>query len=153
MTREDAAALRGQVLRAVVHQVDDGAAEQRLVVETHEGVMRSGVEVLLPYGLASAPAGGAMTVVLAVGGDQGDLVALPAAAARMGGLAAGEVALYDDSGSRLHLKAGGVIEATAATEIRVVVGATVFSVTATGVAITGNLQVTGNITATGTITP
>lgn len=153
MTRDDAAALRGLVLRAVVHQVDDGAAEQRLVVETHEGVLRSGVEVLLPYGLAAAPAAGGMTLVLAVGGDQGDLVALPASAARLGGLAPGEVALYDDSGSRLHLKAGGVIEATAATEIRVVVGGTVLVVTAAGVSITGNLHVAGNITATGTITP
>jgi phage gp45-like len=133
--------------------VDDGGAAQRLDIETHEGVVRSGVEVLQPYGLASAPAAGGLTVVLALGGDQGDLVALPMAqpAARMGGLGPGQVALYDDTGTRVGLTADGKLGVLAAAEVTVTVGGTVFKVTPAGVQITGNLVVDGDISATGTV--
>jgi len=147
VNHEDAAALRGQALRAVVHRVDDGGGLQALDVETHEGVVRSGVEVLHPYGVASAPPAGALCVVLAIGGDQGDLVALPAAspAGRLGGLGAGEVALYDDAGNRVHLAAGGTIHIMAATAVRVVVGGAELRVNAAGVHITGDLFVSGQV--------
>jgi phage baseplate assembly protein V len=153
MNREDANTLRGMAVRGLVHRVDDGSAAQRLDVETHEGVVRSAVEVLQPYGLASAPAAGGLTVVIALGGDQGDLVALPMAqpAARMGGLGPGQVALYDDTGSRVLLSADGKLAVTAAAEVTVTVGGTVLKVSPGGVEITGNLAVTGNITATGTV--
>lgn len=154
MTREDAALLRAQASRAVVHALDDAPAQQRLVVETHEGVLRSEVEVLQPYGLAAAPAPGGMTVVLAIGGDPSDLVALPVAGGgRLGGLDPGEVALHDDAGNRVHLRAGGTVEVRGATAIRLQVGGTVLTVTSAGVTLQGNLHVVGNITATGTITP
>jgi phage gp45-like len=148
MNREDANTLRGLAVRGLVHRVDDGGAAQRLDIETHEGVVRSGVEVLQPYGLASAPAAGGLTVVLALGGDQGDLVALPMAqpAARMGGLGPGQVALYDDTGTRV-----GKLGVLAAAEVTVTVGGTVFKVTPAGVQITGNLVVDGDISATGTV--
>lgn len=147
MNHEDAAALRGLVLRGVVHQVDDAGGLQTLDVETHAHVVRSGVEVLHPYGLGSAPPPGALTVVLAIGGDQGDLVALPAAspAGRMGGLQPGEVALYDDGGNRVHLAAGGTIRIVAATALHVVVGGTELRVAADGVHITGDLFVSGQV--------
>jgi phage baseplate assembly protein V len=153
MNREDANTLRGLAVRGLVHRVDDGGAAQRLDIETHEGVVRSGVEVLQPYGLASAPAAGGLTVVLALGGDQGDLVALPMAqpAARMGGLGPGQVALYDDTGTRVGLTADGKLGVLAAAEVTVTVGGTVFKVTPAGVQITGNLVVDGDISATGTV--
>lgn len=153
MNREDANTLRGLAVRGLVHRVDDGSAAQRLDVETHEGVVRSGVEVLQPYGLASAPAAGGLTVVIALGGDQGDLVALPMAqpAARLGGLSPGQTALYDDTGSRVLMGADGTIAVVAATEATVTVGGTVFKVSASGVHITGNLVVDGNIEASGTV--
>jgi phage baseplate assembly protein V len=153
MSREEANTLRGLALRGLVHRVDDAGAAQRLDVETHEGVLRSGVELLQPYGLASAAAAGGMTVVLALGGDQGDLVALPVAqpAARMGGLGPGQVALYDDTGARVLLSADGKVSVTAAAEVVVTVGATVLRVTPGGVAITGHLTVAGNIQASGTV--
>lgn len=145
--------LRGLVVRGVVHRLDDTGPSQALDVETHEGVLRSGVLVLLPYGLASAPAAGGLTVLLAVGGDQGDMVALPVAGGTRYAVGEGEAALYTDEGTRVHLRAGGVVEIAAATEVVVTVGATVWRVGPAGVSITGNLAVNGNIAATGTITP
>jgi phage baseplate assembly protein V len=153
MNREDANTLRGLAVRGLVHRVDDASAAQRLDVETHEGVVRSGVEVLQPYGLASAPAAGGLTVVIALGGDQGDLVALPMAqpASRMGGLAPGQVALYDDTGTRVALTADGKLALLAAAEVTLTVAGTVLKVTPGGVTITGKLVVEGDIEATGTV--
>jgi phage gp45-like len=152
MNSEDAALLRGQVVRGVVHGLDDAGGQQRAVVETHEGVVRSGVEVVLPYGLASRPAPGGATILLAVGGDQGDQVALPVAGgARLGLLGLGEVALYTDEGTRVHLASGGQVRIAAATEIAVQVGGTVLRVTAAGVQLEGDLQVQGSISASGSV--
>lgn len=151
MNAEDAGLARAQASRAVVHQVDDSTGSQLLDIETHEGITRSDVEVLQPYGLASRPAAGALTVVIAIGGDPTDLVALPPAGGVRYGVEVGEVALYNDELSRVHLRTGGFVDVTAATEVNVKVGGTVFRVTADGVEITGNLAVAGNITATGTV--
>lgn len=151
MNNEDAASLRGQVVRGVVHSVDDAAGSQALVVETHEGVIRSGVPVLQPYGLASRPAPGGLTVLLAIGGDQGDMVALPSTGGARLGVETGEAALYTDEGTRVHLRSGGLVEVAAATEVAVVVGGVVFRVTSGGVHVLGNLFVSQNISAGGTV--
>jgi len=151
---ETAAALRGQAVRGLVTAIRDDGMTQAVDVETHEGVVRSRVEVVQQYGVTSrAPAGG-MVVLLALGGDQGDQVALPVAcpSARMGGLAAGEVALHDAAGNRVHLKAGGVVEIRAAASVLIVVEGTEFEVSAAGVRIKGNVTVDGTITATGNVT-
>jgi phage baseplate assembly protein V len=136
------------VLRAIVHRVSDAGETQVVDVEAHEGMLRSAVEVLQTYGLASAPpdAAGALAVVLAIGGDQGDLVVLPLSAphVRFGALAPGEVALYDARGNRVHLKADGTIEVRAAT--KVVVQAPLVQIEASaGVEITGDLRVSGQV--------
>lgn len=152
MDRETAYALRGQAARAAV-RVSDGGVAQAVQAETHEGVIREGVEVMQPYGFGAVPPGGAgITLVLAVGGDQGDMVALPASAPgyRLGALGAGEVAVYDAGGNRVHLQSGGVIVILAATKVRIV-APQVEIVASSGVAITGNVTVAGNITATGDI--
>lgn len=151
MNAEDAASLRGQVVRAVVHGSDDSAGNQALVVETHEGVVRTSVEVLQPYGLASRPSPGGMTVLLAIGGDQGDMVALPPTGGARLGVEDGEAALYTDEGTRVHLRGGGLVEVAAAGSVTVTVAGTIFTITAAGVTITGNLVVAGNITASGTV--
>lgn len=154
MDHETAAALRGQAVRGVVSAIRDGGMVQSVDVETHEGVVRSRVEVLQQYGVTShAPAGG-MVVLLALGGDEGDQVALPVAcpSSRMGGLAAGEVALHDAAGNRVHLKAGGIVEIRGAASVLVVVGGTEWEVTPGGVRIKGDVQVDGSITTTGDVT-
>lgn len=130
--RELAHGLRSIVLRAVARASADTGESQTLDVTIAHGVDRSAVEVLQPFGLASrAPAGGAV-IVLAVGGDTGDLVALPAGmpGLRLGGLGEGESAIYSVDGSRVHCKVGGVIEIRASSSILVKVGGAVLEVTA-----------------------
>ncbi len=109
---ETAQQFRGGIARAVAAVVDDTGAVQTVDVATHDDVARSQVEVHQPYGLASLPPDTPLTIVLAVGGDQGHLIALPLASSgyRFGKLAGGEVVLYDAGANRLHLKAGGNID-------------------------------------------
>ncbi len=143
-----AMALRGLVVRAVVRGTGDAGEMQTVEAETHDGILRSGVEVLQPFGVASRPpADGAIGVLLAVGGDQGDMVALPLAcpSARFGDLAAGETVVHDAAGNRLHFRAGGLVEVAASTSLKVTVGGTELLVDVAGVTITGNLVVTGQV--------
>lgn len=129
--------LRGMIVRGLVRAVGDGTAVQTVNVTTHEGIHRNNVPVLQPYGLAAHPPQGSTVVLLMLGGDQGEPVALPAEAphARMGNLAPGEVALYNAGGTRVVLR-DGVVEIHAATRV------TIFA---------PELRVEGNIVATGTI--
>lgn len=132
MDRETAHALRSIVLRGVVLGSADEAETQTAQVKIAEGVERSEVEVVQPFGIASrAPKGGA-AVLLAVGGDTGDLVLLPVASPgfRLGGLDEGEAALYGLKGDRVHVKADGSIELRASTRVLVKVGELTIEATA-----------------------
>lgn len=151
MNRETSNALRGLAARAIVSAIGDGEVAQTVTVETHEGVTRGGIEVLQQYGIASRAPEGAITVVIAIGGDQGDMIALPPGCPsdRFGGMQPGEVAIYDAGGSRVHLRAGGTIKVKAAA--KVVVEAPEVEITAPVVRITGDVEVTGKVTATGEI--
>lgn len=141
------AALRGQVARAVVRRVDDTGNTQVADVQTHDGVLRGSVEVYQPAGFASAPpAAGGLALVLAVGGDQGDMVVLPVSApsSRMGALAPGEAAIYAPDGTRVHVKANGEVHVHA--RAKVFVQAPVVQIVAAGgVEITGDLRVSGQV--------
>lgn len=112
MLRHLAFALRGLVTRAVVRATNDGRATQLVGLTVADGHNRTEVEVLQPFGFASHAPPGGLAIVLAVGGDQGDLVALPVASpgARLGGLKAGEAAIYGADGSRVHIKQDGTVE-------------------------------------------
>lgn len=117
---ETAHAYRGIVERSAVRSTNDNGASQTATVETYRHVERTDVEVIQQFGITSrTPAGGEM-VVLAVGGDQGDLVGLPAAAPqhRMGGLKEGEVAIHNLKGDRTHYKADGSIESTSRKRVK-----------------------------------
>lgn len=147
MSRRDIMTLRGGIARgAVAGTADDGQA-QTVDVETHEGVLRAGVEVMQVYGLASRPPAGpgAIALLLAIGGDQGDMVALPIGvpSLRFGNLAPGETVLHDDFGNRVHIKAGGIVEVSAATKI--VLRAPLVEIVAEDVTITGDLAVAGQV--------
>lgn len=109
---EMAQQLRGGVARAVAAAVDDTGFVQTIDLATHDDVARSDVEVHQPYGFSSLPPDTPLTVVVAIGGDQGHLVALPLASTgyRFGKLAPGEVVFYDAGNNRLHLKAGGNLD-------------------------------------------
>ena len=144
---EDAMRLRGAVVRGAIQAVEDDGQAQTVSAETHEGALRTGVEVLQTFGLASRPPAGpgAVALLLAVGGDQGDLVALPPTcpSVRFGRLEPGEAVIYDADGNRVHLRAGGIVEVHAATRIRLV--APEVEVVAETMTLTGDLVVAGQV--------
>lgn len=109
---ETAHAYRGIVTRAAVRSTNDAGATQTATVETHRHVERTDVEILGQFGVSSRPPAGGEMVVMAVGGDQGDLVGLPVQAPsnRLGGLEEGESALHNHKGDRVHVKADGTVE-------------------------------------------
>lgn len=100
---------RGGIVQGLVLSVDDTGEAQTVSVETHDGVVRSGIPVMGIHGLASHPSDGAICILLAVEGDQSNMVALPLSlpGARLGGLAAGAAALHDDAGNRIMFAGDG----------------------------------------------
>lgn len=112
MDKETADKMRGMVRRVTLKNVRDDGETQRASVEVADGIWRDDVEIMQPYGFAShVPEDGALALVLAVGGDEGDLVVLPIGnpSKRMGGLKAGEVGVYNEHGDRLVMTAGGAL--------------------------------------------
>ena len=126
--RDIAHGIRSIVSRAVVRGTNDGGEMQTADVTTHASVDRSGVEIVQPFGVASRPRSGGLMVVLAVGGDQGDLVGLPIGLPedRLGGLEEGEAAIYAADGSRVHVKADGTVDVNAQAKVNVNVNGTTF---------------------------
>lgn len=144
----------------LVQSVNDAASAQTATVQTHDGVVRANVEIHQPFGFASSPPiDGAIMLVIAVGGDAGQFVGLPAAnpSARMG-VAAGEACVYAADGTRIHCRAGGIIEIWAGNALTIHAPAVAIdapngvSINATaGAVINGPLHVTGAITCESTI--
>lgn len=114
--------LRLLVSRAVVRGVADGLKMQELQLDLLADEVRDGVERFQQYGFTSHPLSGAEAVVVAVGGSRDHLVALAVDDRRYRpiDLAPGEVALYNNTGTRIVLRQGGVVEITAATKVRMV---------------------------------
>lgn len=117
---ETAHAYRGIVARAAVRSTNDKGGSQTATVEVHRHVERSDVEIVQPFGFASRGPAGSEMVVLAVGGDQGDLVGLPTSAPgnRLGGLEEGEAAMHNLKGDRVHAKKDGSIESTSRKRVK-----------------------------------
>lgn len=95
---------------------------QSLQVRILDGEAKDDVEHFEPYGYTARPHPGAEVLLQFFGGDRSHGVAFMVADRRyrLLGLESGEVALYDDLGSRIVLKRGNVIEVTAATKVRLV---------------------------------
>ncbi len=158
MSDELALDARAGMVRGVVLAVNDGAPLQTVDVQTHDGVVRSAVEVVLPWGLVSSAPGGAIALLAAVGGDPADMMALGVAhpGARAGGAAAGTVGLADAGGNRVLVRPGGIAEVVVATRINLVVQGVTLEVTPAGITMTGtgatlSMDATG-VTITGTLT-
>ncbi|WP_308719183.1 phage baseplate assembly protein [Komagataeibacter xylinus] len=150
-------AYRGMHVRAVVQAIDDTGGEQVVSAQAHAGGGRSQIPVHQPFGFSShAPLDGAVTHVVAVGGDHADLVALPPAnpsVARFGALAEGETVMYDAWGQRIHMIGGKIVAIDAAQELQVNIGgALILDLTAKGAQLNVPLSVKGTITATEDIT-
>lgn len=127
---EIAKQLRGLVSRGKVKGSNDSAESQTLDLTQWAGHERTEVEVLQPFGFASRPPANGLVILLAVGGDQGDLVALPVSSPgnRLGNLAVGESALYSILGARFHAKADGTLHAWSPVRVKAEVKETVMEV-------------------------
>jgi phage baseplate assembly protein V len=147
------------VTRGVVGTILDNGLVQTADVTTHDGVTRGAVEVFHMFGVTSvAPANGSTIVLLANGGDESDMIGLPVACAwaRLGGLLAGETAIYGVDGTRIHIKQGGIVQVLAAAAVDIT--APTCTITCSGgitlaanVTITGNLAVDGNASIGGAL--
>ncbi len=97
------------------------------------GVHRSDIEVLQQYGIASVPPAGAVMVVLAVGGDQGDSSACPSPRPDPGWANSrpARAVLYGAAGQRVHMKSDGSIDVQSG--VKVTAKAPIFDLEADGV--------------------
>lgn len=139
------------VSRAVLQLVDDAARMQGVQVVLLKGEVRP-LERFQNYGLSSHPHPGAEGIAVFVGGNRehGVIVAMDDGRYRPTDIEPGEVVLYDDLGSRVHLKRDGEIHVTASA--LVVVDAPEAEFTG-NVTVAGNLEVTGNVVIpTGNVT-
>jgi phage baseplate assembly protein V len=161
--------------RVVLTATNDGHKMQETQVAGLDGEALEGVERFQNYGFTSVPLGGTEGIAIPIGGDRSHmaLVAVDDRGTRKGGLAAGEVAVYSETGDFIHLKAGNKMEsktkelltdAETKAEIKspemslkgaIAVeayggGATTFVLTG-DMTIDGNLVVTGNVTVTGDV--
>ncbi|MFA7416124.1 MAG: phage baseplate assembly protein [Rhizobium sp.] len=140
MEKETADKVRGMVRRATIKNVKDDGETQTASVEVADGIWRDDVEIMQPYGMAGhPPEDGGLVLLLAVGGDEGDLVALPASnpSKRMGKLSPGDAGIYNEAGDKVILTKAGVIEVAAGASVHVVVGGVSFTVSGDGVDFTG----------------
>jgi phage baseplate assembly protein V len=108
--------LRLAISLAFVQRVDDSHGLQGLQISLLPGEIKNGVPRVQEYGFTSVPEAGAEAIVLALGGDRANLVAIAVDDRRYRptGLAAGETVLYSKFGQRVWLKADGSIELTPA---------------------------------------
>ena len=142
------------MIRAIVTEVVQG------IVQRFSAIGRAGEEILdrelfQHYGVTSRPQAGAELIIIRQGGS---FIAIASDDRRYRlSLEAGEVALYDHLGQKLHLKADGTIEVTGITKITVtspeveIVASTKVTVTSPLLEVTGNITAGGNITATGQV--
>jgi phage baseplate assembly protein V len=137
--------LRSIITEGIILAVDDTGEVQTIDVQTHDGVIRHGIEVHQCAGMASNPQVGGKALLMAVGGDIANLRALPPSdPTRFGKQASGERCIYGPDGSRVHLRAGGIIEVLAGNQV--IIQAPEIAVTApNGVTITANVTIIGNL--------
>lgn len=146
MDKETADKMRGMVRRAVVKNIRDDGQMQTASVEVAEGVWRDNVEIGQHYGFSSsAPEDGALAVVLAIGGDEGDLLVLPVGnpSTRLGKQKPGDAGIYNQHGDKMVVTAAGAIEIMSGGSMRARIGGSTFTVTGDAITMTaGGVTVT-----------
>lgn len=132
------------VARAVVSLVDDSAGRQRMQLQLLKDEFKSDVERMQNYGMTSHPPVGSDAAVVFVAGnrEQGIILAVENRQYRLKGLEQGEVALYDDLGSVVHLTREGPL-IRSSLPMRVEVPHTDW---------TGSMSITGDVETTGRLT-
>lgn len=101
--------------RCTVSAVNAASKLQGLQVRILAGEVKDAVEHLEPYGWTAHPKSGAEGLALFLDGDRshGVVVCVADRRYRLTGLAAGEVAVHDDQGQKVHLTRDGVVIQTA----------------------------------------
>ncbi len=140
------------VNRAVISMVNDTLKVQVMQVDLLQGEVRDGVERFQEYGYTSVPFPGAEAVMVSVGGnhDHGIVIAVDDRRYRLTGLQAGEVALYDDQGQKVHLTRSGIVINGAGKPVTVTNTPHII-LDAPLIDATGDLHVAGNIVGQGDI--
>ncbi|ANH04598.1 phage baseplate assembly protein V [Shinella sp. HZN7] len=140
MDKETADALRGMIRRVTLKTVNDEGEMQTASVEVADGIVREDVEVAQPYGFGSnPPVDGALGIMIAIGGDQGDAVILPTGnpSARMGKLPKGAVGVSNANGDKVVVQPNGTIDIASAGAIVLKVGGCSLTISADGFAFAG----------------
>lgn len=103
--------VRGMIRRSVIGLVNDAMKLQSVQVTLMAGQTPDDVEHFQHYGLTSVPHKGAEGIGLGIGGSTGHTVVICVddRRYRLTGLEAGEVALYDDLGHKVHLTRDGIV--------------------------------------------
>lgn len=140
------AGARGAV-RAVLQGISLAQRIQRVQAEALAGEQLQDVELMQQFGFTSAPPEGAQLIVLPLGGrtSAAVVVASEHGSYRLKLGAQGEMAIYNQWGDYVHMKADRSIHVKAAA--RLLVEAPLAEFTG-NVTVTGDLQVNRNITAT-----
>lgn len=107
--------------RAVVRLVSDASGLQTLQLSLLANETRDGVERFQEYGFTSHPLPGAVALAGFIGGvrDHGIVLAVDDARYRLKTLGPGEVALYNQLGTRIVLRADGSVLMQADAVVRV----------------------------------
>lgn len=106
-----------------------------------------------PHGFASSPPRGAKGLLLSGDPDQAFVLGLEHPGHRPTGLPAGGTAFYDAHGNvTKYLMGDGVTIDVAGNSYAVRKGGVTFTVSASGVAIVGNVTVQGNVSVSGSVT-
>lgn len=97
--------------RGVVRTVNAAGKMQILQLGMLAGETKDRLEHVEPYGFTSHPKSGAEAVAVFLDGDRGHGLVLVVADRRfrLAGLAAGEMAIHDDQGQKVHLTRTGIV--------------------------------------------
>lgn len=138
--------------RGRVRSVNAAGKLQVLQIDLLAGETKDRVEHLEPYGFTSHPKVGAETATAFLDGDRSHGVVLVVADRRyrLTGLLAGEMAIHDDLGQKVHLTRTGIVISGAGLPINITNTPSV-TITSPQVTMTGSLKVDGNIVAAGNI--
>lgn len=135
------------ISRAVIKIVNDAEGIQKVQAVGYGDELLENVERFQEYGLTSRPKGNAEAVVAAVAGGRSHtiVIAVDDRRFRLRNLEAGEVALYDDLGQKVHLKRDGIYVETPM-KLEAIIGTTARVVAPAGIRLeTSSLEVTGEI--------
>ena len=141
--------VRTMLMRATLTGVDDAHDLQQMQVTRLEGEVLEECERVGQYGLASVPPLGAEVIVGQIGGNADHQVVLGVDdRSRPHPLTPGQTVIYDASGTKITLDAGGNLIITASGILMI----TAPTINLFGdVEITGNLGVSHNVTIAGTL--